>query len=158
MRVSTLIDLYKQACYDWVNFKEIIPENLRKFDMCIMLFNPPIAGMNFGGFITKDDMQFPNNDPVTASYKGFVGALNDKTGMSFKCIYLKNCEIIINELESITWTLNNEKVFNQELSMTISFERHYSYNINKELGLQLADSGLLEIEIPKVNSNTSGTK
>ena len=36
MRVSTLIDLYKQACYDWVNFKEIIPDNLRKFDMCIM--------------------------------------------------------------------------------------------------------------------------
>ena len=158
MRVSTLIDLYKQACYDWVNFKEIIPENLRKFDMCIMLFNPPIAGMNFGGFITKDDMKYPKNDPVTASYKGFVGALNDKTGMSFKCIYLKNCEIIINELESITGTLNNEKGVNQELSMTISFERHYSYNINKELGLQLADSGLLEIEIPKVNSNTAGTK
>ena len=158
MRVSTLIDLYKQACYDWVNFKEIIPENLRKFDMCIMLFNPPIAGMNFGGFITKDDMKYPKNDPVTASYKGFVGALNDKTGMSFKCIYLKNCEIIINELESITGTLNNEKGVNQELSMTISFERHYSYNINKELGLQLADSGLLEIEILKVNSNTAGTK
>ena len=152
MRVSTLIDLYKQACYDWVNFKEIIPENLRKFDMCIMLFNPPIAGMNFGGFITKDDMKYPKNDPVTASYKGFVGALNDKTGMSFKCIYLKNCEILINELESITGTLNNEAGFTQELSMTISFERHYSYNINKELGLQLADSGLLEIEIPKVNS------
>ena len=123
--------------------------------MCIMLFNPPIAGMNFGGFITKDDMKYPKNDPLTASYKGFVGALNDKTGMSFKCIYLKNCEILINELESITGTLNNEKGFNQELSMTISFERHYSYNINKELGLQLADSGLLEIEIPKVNSAIS---
>ena len=153
MRVSTLIDLYKQACYDWVNFKEIIPENLRKFDMCIMLFNPPIAGMNFGGFITKDDMKYPNVKPVTASYKQFKGDLNDKTGMSFKCIYLKNCEILINDLESITGNLNNEKGFNQELSMTISFERHYSYNINKELGVQLADSGLLEIQIPKVNAD-----
>lgn len=143
MRVSTLIDLYKQACYDWVNFKEIIPENLRKFDMCIMLFNPPIAGMNFGGFITKDDMKYPNNDAVTASYKGFTGALNDETGMSFKCIYLKNCEILINELESITGNLNNEKGFNQELSMTISFERHYSYNINKEFGLMVSDSGYI---------------
>ena len=141
MRVSTLIDLYKQACYDWVNFKEIIPENLRKFDMCIMLFNPPIAGMNFGGFITKDDMKYPQNNPITASYKGFTGALNDETGMSFKCIYLKNCEILINELESITGNLNNEKGFDQELSMTISFERHYSYNINKEFNLIVSDSG-----------------
>lgn len=143
MRVSTLIDLYKQACYDWVNFKEIIPENLRKFDMCIMLFNPPIAGMNFGGFITKDDMKYPNANPVTASYNQFKGDLNDKTGMSFKCIYLKNCEILINDLESITGNLNNEKGFNQELSMTISFERHYSYNINKEMNLMISDAGYI---------------
>ena len=144
MRISTLIDLYKQACYDWVNFKEIIPENLRKFDMCIMLFNPPIAGMNFGGFITTDDMKYPNNDPVTASYKGFNDRINSKDGMSFKCIYLKNCEILINELESITGNLNNESGINQELSMTISFERHYSYNINKEFNLMVSDSGYIE--------------
>lgn len=144
MRISTLIDLYKQACYDWVNFKEIIPENLRKFDMCIMLFNPPIAGMNFGGFITTDDMKYPNNNPVTASYKGFNDNMNSKDGMSFKCIYLKNCEILINELESITGNLNNENGVNQELSMTISFERHYSYNINKEFNLMVSDSGYIE--------------
>ena len=143
MRVSTLIDLYKQACYDWVNFKEIIPENLRKFDMCIMLFNPPIAGVNFGGFITKDDMRFPKNNPVTASYKQFSGNIDDSNGMSFKCIYLKNCEIILDGLNSFKESFNNESGFTQELSMTISFERHYSYNINKELNILLADSGLI---------------
>ena len=63
--------------------------------------------------------------------------------MSFKCIYLKNCEILINDLESITGNLNNEKGFNQELSMTISFERHYSYNINKELNLMISDAGYI---------------
>lgn len=143
MRVSTLIDLYKQACYDWVNFKEIIPENLRKFDMCIMLFNPPIAGVNFGGFITKDDMRFPKNNPVTASYKQFSGNVNDSNTMSFKCIYLKNCEIVLDGLNSFKESFNNESGFTQELSMTISFERHYSYNINKELKLIVADSGLI---------------
>lgn len=143
MRVSTLIDLYKQACYDWVNFKEIIPENLRKFDMCIMLFNPPIAGVNFGGFITTDDMRFPNNSPVTASYKQFSGNIDDPKAMSFKCIYLKNCEIVIGELNSFAETFNNESGFSQELSITISFERHYSYNINKELEIIVADSGLM---------------
>ncbi len=144
MRVSTLIDLYKQACYDWVNFKEIIPENLRKFDMCIMLFNPPIAGMNFGGFITTDDMKYQNSPSEFALYKGFNSKIDSKNGMSFKCIYLKNCEILINELESITGNLNNEKGFNQELSMTITFERHYSYNINKEFNIMVSDSGYIE--------------
>ena len=64
--------------------------------------------------------------------------------MSFKCIYLKNCEILINELESITGNLNNENGINQELSMPISFERHYSYNINKEFNLMVSDSGYIE--------------
>ena len=157
MRVSTLIDLYKQACYDWVNFKEIIPENLRKFDMCIMLFNPPIAGVNFGGFITKDDMQFPNNNPVTASYKQFSGNINDSNAMSFKCIYLKNCEIVIDELNSFGEKFNNEAGFTQELSMTISFERHYSYNINKELKLIVADSGLM-MNTSEESKNTTSKK
>ncbi len=158
MRVSTLIDLYKQACYDWVNFKEIIPENLRKFDMCIMLFNPPIAGVNFGGFITKDDMRFPKNNPVTASYKQFSGNIDDSNTMSFKCIYLKNCEIVLDGLNSFKESFNNESGFTQELSMTISFERHYSYNINKELKLIVADSGLMvtkEDDSKKTSTNVA---
>ena len=157
MRVSTLIDLYKQACYDWVNFKEIIPENLRKFDMCIMLFNPPIARLNFDGDITIDDMQFPNNNPVSASYKQFSGNVNDPNAMSFKCIYLKNCEIVIDELNSFKETFNNESGFNQELSMTISFERHYSYNINKELKLLVADSGLTSATTSESIQSTTTT-
>ena len=46
MRISTLIDLYKHACFDYTNYRVIIPENLRKFDMSIILYNPPIKGLN----------------------------------------------------------------------------------------------------------------
>ena len=42
MRISTLFDLYKYACFDDINCKEIIPENLRKFDMAIVFFHVPI--------------------------------------------------------------------------------------------------------------------
>lgn len=158
MRVSTLIDLYKQACYDWVNFKEIIPENLRKFDMCIMLFNPPIAGVNFEGDITLDDMKFPNNSSSTASYKQFSGNIDDPNAMSFKCIYLKNCEIVIDDLNPFAATFNNEAGFVQKLSMTISFERHYSYNINKELNIIVADSGLTTIDEDELKQQNTTDK
>ena len=42
MRLNTLLDMYRYACYDEINQKEIIPENLRKFDMSIIIMNAPI--------------------------------------------------------------------------------------------------------------------
>ena len=42
MRLSTLMSLYQYACFDKFNGKEIIPENLRKFNMTIILFQTPL--------------------------------------------------------------------------------------------------------------------
>lgn len=42
MKLNTLFDLYKYACYDDVYRKEIIPENLRKFDMQVLIMNVPL--------------------------------------------------------------------------------------------------------------------
>ena len=46
MRVTTLFDLYRYACYDRIKMKEIIPENLRKFDMDVMVFHVPLKYYN----------------------------------------------------------------------------------------------------------------
>lgn len=42
MRLNTLLEMYRYACFDEINKKEIIPENLRKFDMSILIMNVPI--------------------------------------------------------------------------------------------------------------------
>lgn len=42
MKLTNLLDTYRYACFDDINCKEIIPENLRKFDMMIVMFNMPI--------------------------------------------------------------------------------------------------------------------
>ena len=42
MKLNTLFDLYRFACYDDIYKKEIIPENLRKFDMEILIMNIPL--------------------------------------------------------------------------------------------------------------------
>ena len=54
-RLGTLIDLYKYACYDDINCKEILPENLRKFDMTIVFFHIPLKYIHTGVSMLKYD-------------------------------------------------------------------------------------------------------
>ena len=42
MRLTSLMSLYKFACYDDINHLEILPDNLRKFDMSVLIFETPI--------------------------------------------------------------------------------------------------------------------
>ena len=43
-RIGTLLDLYRASCFSYQNKKEIVPRNLRKFNMGILLFSAPIRG------------------------------------------------------------------------------------------------------------------
>lgn len=128
MRVSTLLDLYRDACFDYKNLKEVLPENLRKFDMSVILFNPPTIGLNIkpSGFLGGNNL-------------GVIKA-NDEKSMSFKCIIFKNCEIKYTDLTTITDTLTNEAGFVNNLTMPITFERFYIYNLNNELNSEILDN------------------
>lgn len=106
MRVSTLFDLYRSACYDITNQRELIPENLRKFDMAIIMFNSPINGINLGENITD---------------------------ITYRCIVFKNCEFVLESLANIPEVMNNEAGFAGQYSIEISYHRAYSYTVNKEL-------------------------
>ena len=57
MRLTTLMSLYKFACYDDYNHKEIIPENLRKFNMSIVLFQSPLRYLHTS-FMTNEKKEF----------------------------------------------------------------------------------------------------
>lgn len=80
-RIGTLLDLYRSACYSWQLKMEIVPANLRKFDMGILIFNTPIANYAFPNGTDKDFTQLNytegNNIYTTGS----------------KYIELINCEI-----------------------------------------------------------------
>jgi len=38
LRISTLIDLYRKACFDWEFRREIVPDNLRQFNISIYVY------------------------------------------------------------------------------------------------------------------------
>lgn len=45
-RIGTLIDLYRSVCYDWKQKREVVPSNLRKFDMGLYIFGSMIQNKN----------------------------------------------------------------------------------------------------------------
>ena len=45
-RIRTLIDLYRSAVWSWRTKREIVPANLRKFDMTICLMQAPVRGIH----------------------------------------------------------------------------------------------------------------
>ena len=178
MRISTLLDLYKDACFDYTNSKEVIPENLRKFDMSIILFNPPIQGVNIN---YKNIYENTRTNPISnTSEAGFVVGYTHKedqftntrfkktysdvfnpNGMSFKCLIFKNCEFVLKEMSSFPDTIMNSTGFEAKYDIKISYQRVFSYNINRELTVEVLDNlynlaGLEDapIRISEPSSNT----
>ncbi len=142
MRVSTMLDLYRFAAYDDILNKEIIPENLRKFDMSIVVFNTPIK--NYHTSFTHKSNQFLNAEKF--NYKGLInthgnGVFNDI--MTYKMYTLKNCEI---DLETYNLSqptdLNNEAPFNFKPAIQIKYDKLYIHTSNEFAGMLFGPDGI----------------
>jgi hypothetical protein len=152
MRISTLLDLYVNACFDTINFKEVIPENLRKFDMSIIIFNPPIANLNVPyQYMSFEEMEkqrqktkrgakrTAEEETVMSRYtNNWAGVLTEQ--MSFKCIILKNCEISLEDLSTTPEVLSTEEPLSLDHSINIKYQRSYIYNLNKPLSIEVLDN------------------
>ena len=89
-RLTTMIDLYRKACFDWVNRKEVVPKNLREFDMDIYIVetrrfkwwqNDFMGDMNEKFNTLKDAAADFKADPAasakTLANAAFVGSVED---------------------------------------------------------------------------------
>ena len=73
MRLSTLMSLYNYACYDNFLNKEVIPANLRKFNMSIIVFQTPLRYLHTS-FTSNKKLEFMGID---------AGAVVDEVGSLF---------------------------------------------------------------------------
>lgn len=131
MRLNTLLDLYKYACYDEINSKEIIPENLRKFNMKILVFQTPLRSLH-----TKS--QYNTNQSIT--YKTNTSA-DDL--MTFKMFEFYNCEFDITSLGSlIPGTLKNDKPFKLGTSdIKINYDKVCQFTSNEYYQMTFGSTG-----------------
>ena len=156
MKISTLLDLYKFICYDDINCKEILPENLRKFDMSIVFYHIPIkyfqtaimvapkkqiqTGLFTGRWAKVESIieKVYNFMAVKTSYYKFKRMQPDMNNwsnvMSYKMLTFQNCEIDTSSFGKYIENaeINNEKAFMLgNNTMKIKYDRVYYHNMNE---------------------------
>lgn len=135
MRLTTLFHLYQYVCYDEIQQKEIVPENLRKFNMSIALYHVPVrlfhtANASDGGIDSPKHMN--------------GGDGNYSNQMSYKLFTFKGCEF---DLESIggviPGSLDNSKPFNLgKSSFKIRYDRCFTHLMNEWEQFMLGPEGI----------------
>ncbi len=137
-RIGTLIDLYKAACYSNIYKREIIPANLRKFDMGIYVFSAPYKLIHTK--LNKVFKDYDGSDGETIM-KGVVRS-NDISSSEYftscKYIELHNCEFDIKNGKDAYATLSNQNANQLEYNIKIFYddamESRYNEFITKTIG------------------------
>lgn len=134
MRLLTLMDLYKYVAYDSINQKEILPENLRKFDVDIIVFQVPIR------YFHTSSRDLKGRHTV---YKN-LNSSNMEDRMSFKMFSFYNCEIDYDSLNNfLPQTFANDKPFTSKPTFKLKYDRVYQHNQNEYAQMLFGDTGLL---------------
>lgn len=132
MRLLTMMDLYRQACFDDVMQKEIIPENLRKFDMDIVVFQTPIRYLHTSSIDLRSRK---------TTYKSLDGT-DSGTRMSFKLFSFRNCEFDLSSLASmLPSTFTNDKPFTSKPTIKINYDRVYQHTSNEFIQSMFGSGG-----------------
>lgn len=143
MRVTTLFDLYRYACYDRIKMKEIIPENLRKFDMDVMVFHVPLKYYNTAISSKSLNKKF--------DYKKL--SHNMANMPSFKMYSFLGCEFDLESLGSLMPDIKNDKAgMIGETSIKINYTQVHTHIMNDWYRIMFGTDGFY------YNANRENTK
>lgn len=150
-RIGKMLDLYRSAAFSQMLHKEIIPANLRKFDMGIFIFSPFVRELdlenpirlkkNKEGVTSKSIRNYNSPKKKSLMFDGLID--NDSTEniskyVNSKFIELRNCEIDLNSSKTPFGELNNAEGTQHEYEIGISFdtcyERRYDSTFNDIIG------------------------
>lgn len=134
-RIGKMLDLYRSAAFSHMLHKEIIPANLRKFDMGIFIYTPLVKNI-----AAKDGVNIFNGTRKLV----FNGQYDDDSEQNMttytnsKFIELRNCEFDLNSSKTPFSDVNNVEGTQHEYEISISFdtcyERRYDITFNDVIG------------------------
>lgn len=128
LRVTALMDLYRKIAYDWVNRRCILPENLRKFEMTIKVYdvrNFKKSPKNLMGIPTEFNS---NKYKINSEFLG-----DDFTNTTQITFNLSHCEFLPDESGAMLGTVSNSSYENASQSIKISYENIEEDNIYRIL-------------------------
>ncbi len=137
MRLTTLFHLYQYVCYDELTQKEILTDNLRKFNMSVALYHVPLKVLH----------------SKTESQNGSVGYNKSLTGsqsmdfqsrMSYKLFTFKGCEFDLESLGGVVPSnLDNSKAFNLGKNVIkIKYDRCFTHLMNEWEQFMIGPDGI----------------
>lgn len=129
-RIGTLLDLYRSVVYSHSMKRWILPANLRKFDMSILVFEQPITTLHQG---TSEE---------SAAY---VGQGSGKYRASYKYYEFHNCEIEYNSSKSSS-TLDDTTGWDPEYSIEIAYDDMYEDRYNAFMSQEIGDFVVLDYD------------
>ncbi len=144
LRLTTLFDLYKFACFDDINNREIIPENLRKFEMSVLIYSTPISFLHDALYYEGKQINFKSviNDNGASNYLSAPNTF--KNTLSYKMYTFKNCEFTLPEISSLMPNdVNNEAPFKiaEGSSLKIIYDKCYTHTSNELMGMMFGSDG-----------------
>ena len=132
-RIGNMLDMYRAACFSWQTKREIVPANLRKFDMGIYIYLQPMK-TNIHGNIKN---------------------------VSHKYLEFHNCEIDIDSCK-INDSFSSESAQQIEYEIVISydncFDNRYSNNVLGLIGDAIITDVITNDDITKDVDNVYGFK
>lgn len=118
-RIGTLLELYRDIAWSWIYKKEILPANLRKFDMAVYMFESPINGWNS---------------------ESTVDSINEyEFKPSHKMLEFHNCEFNYNSIKSGFSELDNQIGFSPTYTIEIAYDDCYEVSYNDILMRTIGD-------------------
>ena len=134
MRLTALFDLYKYACYDNINLKEVVPQNLRQFEMVVVLFHTPLRWYHTA-MKTMRRGAFP--------YKNLSDANMDNR-MTYKMFSFKGCEFDPESLGVVyPGEMSNDQAFSLgKGKVKITYKRVYQHTFSEWARFMIGDDGV----------------
>lgn len=159
-RIGTLLELYRDVTWSWIHKKEIIPSNLRKFDMAIYIFESPVDGWNTNVLDCNSYNIWPNIDKSKYTYYDtIIGYNNHKDfnpkqfNVSYKMLEFHDCEFGYNSIKSGLNELNNQTGFSPTYTIDINYSDCYEISYNDVMMRTIGDVILTDLVNNSSNSD-----
>lgn len=132
-RIGTLLELYRDTTWSWTHKKEIIPANLRKFDMAIYIFETP-------------EYNWHNNSLMDTNDKSMFN-------VGYKMIEFHDCEFNYNSVKSAWTTLDNQTGVQPTYQIDINYNDCYEVSYNDVMMRTIGDVILIDLVNDSLNDN-----
>lgn len=170
-RIGKMLDLYRSAAFSQMLHKEIIPANLRKFDMGIFIFSPFIRELdltnpirmkkNKEGVTSKSITNYNSTEKKSLMFNSLIdneSTENISKYVNSKFIELRNCEIDLNSSKTPFGELNNIEGTQHEYEIGISFDTCYERRYDSTFNDVIGDYVLDDLYTTLTDSETRRTK